>query len=619
MVMKIDAHFGLERMLMFNHNKVIAILAVLLFVASTGICQMAEKSELEKNWEEFIHYTAIRRLDAAKEYAKAILDNEPDPVELFKLSRGNEAGSKLLVQASENKYDSELAELSKKILAIIEGGGFEDRTQPDVISEEVLRLNSDTPRGRLTAIERLKNAGEYAIPFMIDALADTERKDEFARIADALSQIGRDAIRPLAAALQTDNVAVKSEIVKALGGIGYPQALPYLKYIVENEKSPDIRQSAQAGIIKINSSAASISAAQLFYELAEKYYDHAQSLQPAEDANTANVWFWDAENGKLIREAVNKSYFNELMAMRNCEWSLKADENYGSSIGLWIASYFKAESANVGKMPEYFGESHANALVYATTAGVEYLHQSLARAIKDSNTFVALGVIEALGRTAGEKSLFYRIGTEQPLVKALTFKDRLVRYSSAIAIAAALPKDSFEESKRVVTILAEALACDSETVVTDAMTWNENLANSYALQAANVMLGLAQSRNSVMDLSLAQEALINATSDARKPIQVLAAQTLAYLKSPIAQSAIVTMAFDENNELDIKMAAFNALSISAKLNASMLGDNMINMIYELISSDETDPNLRSAAAAAYGALNLPSRKAKDLILDQSKS
>ncbi len=604
---------------MFNQNKAIAILAVLLFVASTGICQMAEKSELEKNWDEFIHYTAIKRLEVAKDYAKAILDNEPDSVALFKLSRANETGYKLIVQASENKYDSELAELSKKILAVIEGGGFENRTQSDVISEEVLRLNSDTPRGRLTAIERLRNAGEYAIPFMIDALADTERQDEFARIADALSQIGRDAIRPLAAALQTDNIAVKSEIVKALGGIAYPQALPYLKYVVENEESPDIRQAAQAGIIKINSSAASVSSAQLFYELAEKYYDHAQSLQPAEDANTANVWFWDAENGKLIREAVNKAYFNELMAMRNCEWALRADESYGSAIGLWIASYFKAESAGAEKMPEYFGESHANALVFATTAGVEYLHQALARAIKDGNTFVALGVIEALGRTAGEKSLFYRLGTEQPLVKALTFKDRLVRYSSAIAIAAALPKDSFEESKRAVAILAEALACDSETVVTDAMTWNENLANSYSLQAANVMLGLAQSRNSVMDLSLAQETLINATSDARKPIQVLAAQTLAYLKSPIAQGAIVTMAFDENNELDIKMAAFNALSISAKLNASMLGDDNVNMIYELINSDETDPNLKSAAAAAYGALNLPSRKAKDLILDQSKS
>ena len=42
-------------------------------------------------------------------------------------------------------------------------------------------------------------------------------------------------------------------------------------------------------------------------------------------------------------------------------------------------------------------------------------------------------------------------------------------------------------------------------------------------------------------------------------------------------------------------------------------------IYSLVSTEEADPNLRSAAARAYGSLNLPSQKVKDLILDQSKS
>ena len=133
------------------------------------------------------------------------------------------------------------------------------------------------------------------------------------------------------------------------------------------------------------------------------------------------------------------------------------------------------------------------------------------------------------------------------------------------------------------------------------------------------MLGLAQTRNPVIDLSLAQTTLIDATSDDRNEIQVLAGQTLAYLKSPIAQSAIVTMALDTNNDLDVRISAFNSLATSAKINASMLSDDMINRIYELISSNTTDSNLRSAAAAAYGALNLPSRKVKDLILDQAKS
>ena len=604
---------------MFNRNKAVAVFAAAIFIVGTGFSQETQKQDLEQNWNDFLHYTVISNLDLAKGYAQAILDNEPNAVKLFTLSQENPTGYQILLRARDNKYDAELADLAKQLLDVISNGGYLRRTNPGVIYEEVKRLSSNTERGRVTATNRLRNAGEYAIPFMLDALSDPARENEFANVADALSKIGRDGIRPLAAALQTDNLAVKSEIVKAMGGINYPQSLPYLKYVMENDESTDLRQSAQASIKQIDKTALTVPAAQLFYQLAESYYYHAQSLTPAEDAPTANIWFWDAQNQKLSREAVSKKYFYELMAMRTCEWALKADEGFGKAIGLWIASYFKAESAGVASMPKYFGQTHANALVYATTAGVEYLHQALARAIKDGNTHVALGVIEALRRTAGEKSLFYRLGMEQPLVEALSFKDRLVKYSAAIAIGAAGPQENFVESGKVVDNLAEALAANPQATVTDAIVWNADIANSYALQAAGVMLNLAQTRNPVIDLAPAETTLINATSDDRKQIQVLAAQTLAYLKTPTAQSAIVTMALDTGNDLDVRVAAFNALAISAKMNASMLSDDMINRIYELTSSNDTDPNLRSAAAAAYGALNLPSRKVKDLILDQAKS
>ena len=71
--------------------------------------------------------------------------------------------------------------------------------------------------------------------------------------------------------------------------------------------------------------------------------------------------------------------------------------------------------------------------------------------------------------------------------------------------------------------------------------------------------------------------------------------------------------------MDIRIAAFGSLASSAKMNASQLPDATIDAIYGLISSDQTDPDLRAAAAAAYGALNLPSQKVKELILDQAKS
>ena len=359
-------------------------------------------------------------------------------------------------------------------------------------------------------------------------------------------------------------------------------------------------------------------AAQLFYQLGEDYYNHAPSLAPAEDANFANIWFWDSTGRRLVREKVDKSYFNELMTMRTCEWALKADAGFGRAIGLWLAAYFKAESTGLD-MPSYFGPGHADAMTYATTAGPEYLHQALALAIKDKNAHVALCAVEALATTAGEKSLLYRIGPAQPLVQALSFDDKAVRYSAAIAIAAAGPKEKFAESKLVVKNLSQALGQTPEQTGENAETWNEELANSYALRAAEVMLKLAQTRNPVIDLSAAQSTLIDATKNKRVEIQVLAGQILASLNSSEAQRAIAAMALAENNTMDVRISAFDSLANSAKLDANLLDDEKIDAIYSLVSSKEIDPKLRSAAAAAYGALNLPSRKVKDLILDQAHS
>ena len=592
------------------------IATAILAIAFLGV-SICSAQTLEEDWNDFLHYTKIGRFDMAKGHAQAVLASNPDPEKLLDLSKQNPQGYQILVRVNEVAPDAELAQLSGKILSIIEQGRFIRRSAPAIIAEEVRRL-STTDRGWITAVRRLRDAGEYAIPFMLDAMADGSRERELSYIVRALPQVGRDAIRPLAAALQTDNVPLKAQIITALGKIGYPQSQAYLKYIIENDDSSQLRAIAQDSIRQINPDMLQVPAAQLFYELAEKYYYHAQSLTPAEDADFANVWFWDADAGKLVREEVAKSYFNELMAMRACEWALKADPGFGSAIGLWLAAFFKAESAGVETMPAYFGNRHANALVYATTAGVEYLHQALARAVKDKNAHVALGVIEALATTAGEKSLLYQLGPSQPLLQALTFNDRMVRYSAAIAIGAAGPKEGFAESKLVVANLAEALGQSSQTGAGGANGWSEEIAENYAVRAAEVMLSLAQARNPVLNLSDAQPALESAVSDER--IQTLAGRTLAYLDSPGAQRAIAAMALDTNNDPDVRIQAFSSLATSAKLNANMLPDEMIDQIYALISSvDANQEELRAAAAAAYGALNLPSRKVKDLILDQAKS
>ncbi len=597
---------------MFNRKTVASVFMLGLFIVSNCSGQ-----SLKDNWNDFLHYTKIGRLDLAKGYAQAVLEANPDPVELLSLSEENEQGYQILLRVAETASDAQLTELSRRILDIVEKGKFIRRADPKVILAEIERL-SGTSRGRLTAVKRLRNAGEYAIPYMLEVLAEKSAKQQWPNVIWALSEIGKDAIRPLTAALQTDNIGVKAEIIRALGNIGYNQSLAYLKYVAENETSAELRVIAEQSIMQIDPAVLKLPAAQLFYKLAESYYYHTESLSPVEQAALSNIWFWDRAEAGLSRQQVDSAYFNELMAMRSCEWALKADPEFGWAISLWLAAYFRAESRGL-EMPGYFGSGHADAFVYATTAGAEYLHQGLGRALRDGDAYVALGLIEALSATAGEESLFYQVGTTQPLAQALSFNNRAVRYSAAIAIASAGPKQDFAEKKLVAQVLAQALAESDEQPAQGSDLANVWVAEGYSLRAAKAMLKLAQARNPVIDLVQAQIALVEATRDKRPQIQELSGRILAYLPGRQAQKAIAAMALAETNSMDIRLSAFDSLGLSAKLNANLLDNGIIDAVYSLVSSKEADPKLRSAAAEAFGALNLPSRKVKNLILDQAKS
>ena len=590
---------------MFNRKTVLAGLIATLILTSLGLGQT-----LEDNWNDFLHYTKIGRFDLAAGYAQAVVDSNPDPVELLMLSETNVQGYSILLKVKDNKPNSELAKVTDQLLAVIEEGRYQRRSTPKIIAEEIRRLSS-TARGKYSAVKRLKNAGEYAIVYMLDAMADDTRKDELPNIIWALPQVGKDAIRPLATALQTDNIAVKAEIIKALGKIGYPQSLAYLKYVAEKDESGELRQIAEASISEIDPAALKLPAAQLFYRLSEHYYDHSPSLEPIEESQTGNIWFWDKETRRLTMNKVDRKYFYELMAMRECENALKADSGFGMAIGLWVASFFKAEATGI-EMPDYFGDGHADAMTYATTAGPKYLHQALARAIKDENAYVALQCVESLATVAGEKSLLYRMGIDQPLVRALRFNDKAVKFSAAIAIAAAGPQNQFPESSLITENLAAALSADAND-------WDSSMADSYALRSAKVMLKVAQTRNTIIDLNQTSDALKAATSDSRTELQVLAGQILAYFNTADAQKWIADMGLNEKNDMNVRIEAFNSLALSAKINANQLDDDTIDAIYSIIGSKDADPQLRTVAASAFGALNLPSDKVKRLLLDQAKN
>ena len=129
----------------------------------------------------------------------------------------------------------------------------------------------------------------------------------------------------------------------------------------------------------------------------------------------------------------------------------------GKAVSLWIASNFKREAElPQGAKDPTRGEGQPDAHYYAVASGVQFVNPVLARALRDHNAQVAFKAIRALEVTAGASSLFSG-EAGQPIIDALAFPDKAIRFEAAYAIGSAVPQQDFQGKDRVVQILADAL------------------------------------------------------------------------------------------------------------------------------------------------------------------
>ncbi|MCK4628233.1 MAG: hypothetical protein KAT56_04480, partial [Sedimentisphaerales bacterium] len=411
----------------------------------------------DKNWDEMMHYAMIANFDLAKGYGEALLKLDPDPLQLLNLAESDRYGPpyRNLVLMQKN---TPLKNVVNGILKLVEQGRFLRRTEPERIRKEVKML-AGTTRERMLALKRLQDSGEWCVPIMIEALRDPDRRDEYSVIKWAMPQLGQPAVNPLLVVLQwCRDLNVRLIVLDVLGKIGYRQSLAYIQQVAEDEESPlELKNAAlnAFGAVDTQDTAVGKSAAVLFESLAGNLYNHLPSLAVPADQDQANIWFWNERKG-LIMEQVPRGVFDELMTMRCCESAINSDAGRANAISLWLSAFFRLETEGY-KQPDYFGPDHPNAGTYALTAGPEYLHRVLARALDNRNRPVALAAIETLQRNAGQQSLLYELGVRQPLIEAMSYPDREVRFSAALTVGGVMPHKDFEHSDLVVPTLAEAL------------------------------------------------------------------------------------------------------------------------------------------------------------------
>ncbi len=447
-----------------------------------------EGASVESLFKDFLHYARLGRFNVADAYAEALLAHpDLDPAELVDVAAKDKKSVDTLLIIIKN---STIGEKATRVLELLDLGEHQKRKDSERIRSNIELLGGD-PQQEHIATRHLADSGEYAVPPLVAALTDPSLAALRPRLVNALPKIGRPAVGPLVAALAIDDNNARQSIVDVLGETGYPQAIPYLRKLTS---SPAMPQESKAAAVRAIQRIEEIAGrpvpgtpADLFFGLAENYYDEASSVRADPRLPEANVWYWDDSTRTVVATVVPERIFGAVMAMRCCEEALLLQSDHTPAIALWLAANTRRES-RLGMNIESGDASEAGgadatrpavfprALYFTQAAGPRYAHLVLERAVKDNDAVVALGAIEALRITAGESSLIGTQDYKQPLVQALRFPDLVVRIRAALALGTALPKTAFADSQYVVPLLAEALTLtgSEEILVVDADADNLN-------------------------------------------------------------------------------------------------------------------------------------------------
>lgn len=440
----------------------LVLTSALLTVTAPVVAQQQQQQDPAALWADFNHYVLIARPELASAAGEALLD-QADNSQLLQV-----------VEASDYKdYDrtlaraarmEEVADVAKQLEERIQQARIEQSRDAERIQQDI-ELLDEGQRPYRNAVERLRAAGQYAVPQLLATLRDEQQAQLHPYVMSALASVGRPAVVPLSEALGQLEPVTQGQVAQVLAQIGYPQPLPYLKQVIENpDTDPTARQVAQKAFAQLANLAdvnPDLTAAELYLALARSQYRSATAGEalPGYDAAEQKgiLWEYGPKIG-LVPVPVPGPIYGDVMAMRSAKRALALNAELDPALSQYLMANLRRENRlPQGEADPSYGAEMQSPAFYAMLAGPLRLHDVLDQALDDRDPALALDAIAALSTTAGTEALINLNAARQPLLRALSYPDRRVRFRAAEALANAKPDQPFPGSHRVVPVLAEGV------------------------------------------------------------------------------------------------------------------------------------------------------------------
>jgi HEAT repeat protein len=328
-------------------------------------------------------------------------------------------------------------------------------TQPDRIARFIteLTLTSDEQD---YAVRRLREAGPYAVPFLVDALRRPGLSDgERALLVRNMGRLEPSTIPALAAALDSPEPAVATAAATAMGSIGDAQAVPFLTFPAAAPGAglptpSTVQAAARASIARLTGRPFDRQPQTPVQILtAAAWSEHRR--RPEFPEEPVVVWAWDAARNAPAPREVSPDEARTILGLRFAREALRLDPKDRSAQAAQLSLALAKAVERV--RPDEVSAKDPATFAAATAAGPSLLGEVLETAIADGKKDLAAVAVLALAKVTDRKALASG-GRLHPLVRALSAPSRRVQFAAARSIVDLAPDRPFPGSSLVAPVLA---------------------------------------------------------------------------------------------------------------------------------------------------------------------
>ncbi|HEX8203975.1 MAG TPA: HEAT repeat domain-containing protein, partial [Isosphaeraceae bacterium] len=372
--------------------------------AAPGGAARAPQDPLEL-WYQIDYLVRVGKPEQAAPYLDRFLKGGPDDPTLLAIRDRYGVGSILRLE----DYPQTQAQ-ARALLDLLSAASRRHARQAGRIRRFVDLLTASAEEQDY-ALDRLREAGPYAVPPLIDALnAPGRPREERALLRRNLGRLDRAAIPALLAALDSPDRVLAGDVAEALGQIGDRRAVPFLTFYAARGEAAARRALGRLTGRPVTEQPRT--PVRVLADEAWRYHRHEVDFP----GDAVEVWTWVEGAGPSPR-TVARSEAEGILGLRFARQALELDPADRSAQAALLSLALEKAVERVG-LTSFPAQDPAGVYPLALAAGPEVLGEVVRRALADGHSDLAAAAVGILGQVADRDAL--TTDRPPPLVEALS-------------------------------------------------------------------------------------------------------------------------------------------------------------------------------------------------------